>query len=440
MERGKAEADLEGHFDANYLVRDGRMWYLRRRVPKAVRTHDHRREIYVSTRTADRGAAMVVARRINSELEAYWRLLQSSGSEPDAAKRFRNAIKTARQLGLSYQSVDEVARLETAELVERVAALEQRAALSPANPAVTAVLGGVEKPVLRMSDLFEEYKALAADRLIGKSEDQIRKWANPRKRAIENFIDTIGDKTLAEITRYDALDFRSWWIDRIRDEGYDQGSANKDLTLLGTMMRTLDTDLRLGLTLPFAGVRVAGEKHNPRTPFEPDFVRTKILDGDALGAVNEEARAIVLLMAFTGMRPSEIVGLKPERIQLGAAIPHLQIRPDGRQLKTGHSRRDIPLVGRALAVISAFPEGFPRYYGRADSLSATINKALGAAGLRPTPGHTLYSLRHTFKDRLIALRVPERIQDELMGHALREVAYGQGSTLAHRAEWLAQIW
>lgn len=205
------------------------------------------------------------------------------------------------------------------------------------------------------------------------------------------------------------------------------------------MMRTLDTDLRLALTLPFTGIRVAGEKHNPRTAYEPEFVRKNILSGDALQSLNDEARAIVVLMACTGMRPSEIVGLRPERILLTEPMPHLQIRPDGRQLKTDHSRRDMPLVGRALAIMKEFPEGFPRYRERPDSLSATINKALGTAGLRPTPGHTLYSLRHTFKDRLIALRVPERIQGELMDHALREVAYGRGSSLEHRAQWLTQI-
>ena len=54
--------------------------------------------------------------------------------------------------------------------------------------------------------------------------------------------------------------------------------------------------------------------------------------------------------------------------------------------------------------------------------------------------HTVYSSRHTFKDRLIALEVPQRIQDKLMGHALHEIADGSGSTLKHRADWLARVW
>jgi len=36
--------------------------------------------------------------------------------------------------------------------------------------------------------------------------------------------------------------------------------------------------------------------------------------------------------------------------------------------------------------------------------------------LKPTPNHSLYSLRHTFKDRLRDAQAPEEIIDELMGH------------------------
>ena len=150
--------------------------------------------------------------------------------------------------------------------------------------------------------------------------------------------------------------------------------------------------------------------------------------------------ALVELRRFTGMRPSEVVGLTPSRIVIEADVPHLQVRPDDRQLKTDHSQRDMPLVGSALSVMREFREGFPRDRSSPDSFSATANKALGAAGLRPTPDHTVYSLRHTFKDRLIAIEVPKRIQDELMGHALREIKYGFGSSLRQRAEWLAKVW
>ena len=35
-------------------------------------------------------------------------------------------------------------------------------------------------------------------------------------------------------------------------------------------------------------------------------------------------------------------------------------------------------------------------------LSATVNRFLGENGLHPASDHTLYSLRHSFKDHLVA--------------------------------------
>ncbi len=140
----------------------------------------------------------------------------------------------------------------------------------------------------------------------------------------------------------------AWWLDRVRDVGYDQGLANTDLGYIATMVHTLEAARLLKLSLPFKGFRIAGEKHNPRVPYDPDFVRTRILPGTEFASMNSEACAVVVIVAATGMRPSEIVGLTAPRIKLDAAIPRVEIRPDLRQLKTVHSQRNIPLVGRAL--------------------------------------------------------------------------------------------
>ena len=102
--------------------------------------------------------------------------------------------------------------------------------------------------------------------------------------------------------------------------------------------------------------------------------------------------------------------------------------------------RNMPLVGVALEVMKRFQNGFPRYYTSPDTLSATVNKALAAAGLRPTVRHSLYSLRHTLKDRLIALEAPPRVQDALMGHAVGEIKYGAGPSLEQKLKWISQVW
>ncbi|TGR94472.1 hypothetical protein EN831_34355, partial [Mesorhizobium sp. M1C.F.Ca.ET.188.01.1.1] len=70
------------------------------------------------------------------------------------------------------------------------------------------------------------------------------------------------------------------------------------------------------------------------------------------------------------------------------------------------SARDIPLVGGAPAAIKLHPDGFPRYRDKAASLSALVNKVLASKELLPTSEHSLYSLRHTFEDRLTAVEAP----------------------------------
>ena len=79
---------------------------------------------------------------------------------------------------------------------------------------VSAVLGGERRPTLRLSELLTEYAALQSATLARKSDDQKRKWRNPKQRAITNLIEVIGDKPLVDITRADAVSFRRWWQDR----------------------------------------------------------------------------------------------------------------------------------------------------------------------------------------------------------------------------------
>jgi integrase len=448
-----------GYQTATYLVRRGGVWQYRRRVPTHLVERLATTEVRVSTKARDRTEAMRAAASISAALEAQWaKLSDAQPSAIEACVDFQAALATADALGVTYRPAAELAASRLEDLLERVEKLAQPldllarsaaasasasaggASPAPGSEIVSAVLGGARKPDLTLSTLVDAYQKLASDQTIGKSEKQLKQWKGKHQRAVDTLIARIGDKPLAEITRDDALDFRDWWISRIRDEGYTRNSANKNFGALAGMMRTVDEAFRLNLCLPFKGVRIAGAKYTRRQAYDPDFVRQHFLAAPRIGGLNAEAADIVRMVALTGMRPSEIVALDARRIRLDDPIPHLQIRPDARQLKTGASERDMPLVGQALAIMRTHSEGFPRYRASADSFSAIANKCLDTAGLRPTRAHSVYSLRHSFKDRMIAIGTPERIQDELMGHTLKGMPYGNGSTLKHRAEWMAKIW
>ncbi|SLN38552.1 hypothetical protein [Pseudooctadecabacter jejudonensis] len=78
------------------------------------------------------------------------------------------------------------------------------------------------------------------------------------------------------------------------------------------------------------------------------------------------------------------------------------IKPrEGRAIKNKNSTRVIPLVGVSFDAMRAFPNGFPTYRDSDATLSATVNKYLRANGLMESDRHVMYSLRHSFEDRLL---------------------------------------
>jgi integrase len=85
------------------------------------------------------------------------------------------------------------------------------------------------------------------------------------------------------------------------------------------------------------------------------------------------------------------------------------------------------------------PEGFSRYRDKSSGLSATLNKYLSENGLRPTRDHTVYSLRHSFKDRLVAVEAPDSLIDSLMGHKTYKPKYGKGPSLELKLKFLQRI-
>jgi integrase len=146
-------------------------------------------------------------------------------------------------------------------------------------------------------------------------------------------------------------------------------------------------------------------------------------------------------MVETGLRPSEICNLTAKMIHLDAPIPYIEVKPEGRVVKAEASLRKMPLVGVSLAAMRLQPNGFPTYRDKsAGRLSAIINEFLADAGLRETPEHTLYSLRHSFEDRLTALQdVPDKIMAYLMGHKYSRPKYGSDPTLPHLQSVLNRI-
>lgn len=428
---------------AELLTKRAGFWHFVRRVPKAFADLDRRGVVRQSTkiRIVDdpRGArATAIAKAMDASLEAYWRGL-SSGRVGEAQAGYAAARARARRLGFDYVSAGELSSRPLDEIVARLEAVMggRRGADNDAD--VAALLGGADRPAFLLSGLFDAFRRLQAASIADLSKDQVRKWANPKKRAIANLMTVVGDRQIDRISRSDAIDFRTWWSDRVVHEDLQVDTANKDFGALSAMLACLDETYLLGLEPVFKGLRIAGGGAGQRTAFLPEFVREQILAPGRLDGLNEDARLIVYLMAETGLRLSEAVNLTSKTIRLNDRVPHVIVAPEGRRMKTSHSAREIPLVGIALEAMKRRPTGFRRYRDKGGTLSAVVNKFFGENKLRPTDNHSLYSLRHTFEDRLTAVNAPDKVIAVLMGHKHQRPKYGLGPTLELKREWLAKI-
>ncbi|WP_128291990.1 DUF6538 domain-containing protein [Afifella aestuarii] len=428
-------------------LRNGLYSYYRR-VPKAFADVDSRAFAEEALGTRDLRRAEKLVHLVNREQEKLWVALKKGGAE-DARERYLGAIERARLEGFEYQPTGEIAAGELSELLARLERLEalypdiaeagDDAPSSGERAAVAALLGTAKMPELTLSAALQEYETLARSELHRKSPDQMRRWRAPRMKAFGNLIALVGDKAVSSIARADAVALRAWWVERIVEEGLAPNSANKDIGHLSQILGTLDETYELGIGRPFARLRLKEGEEQPRAPFPIDHLVMMVTEPRHLGGLNEEARDILLVMVETGMRPIEICGLGRDDIQLDAEVPHVLVRAVDRDLKTPYSKREIPLVGISLVALRRHPDGFPRYKDKSAGLSSDVNKMLRSRGLLPTEKHSLYSIRHTFQDRLVAADMPDRMQADLMGHKFARPLYGEGPTLAHKREWLLRL-
>lgn len=415
-----------------YLIKVRNHYYYNRKVPEHVREYDSRANIRVSLKTDSKALARQRAAVFNEQVEAYWQDLLKNKSPHDNS-RFGKTVKMARQMGFAYQPMSVVANLPILELVERLLTLKDASL-----PQVEAVLGAKPLPSLSVKAALGKYWEYSKDKLLNKPQDKIRKWKNPRIRAVNNFVKAVGNKNITDINRDDIIAFRDWWLKRIAKEKMSAETANKDFVHLKVIMETNSDNLQLGIDIAalFKKIKIKSRHQENRPPFTDDEVRA-ILNSPKLDLLQPDEKWFIHAVAGTGARPSEIVGLLPTDIDLDAEVPYISIKDrKERELKTPHSERDIPLIGCALEAFKNIPEGCARYRDRTDQLTTTINKFLRSHGLLPTEKHSLYSFRHSFQDKLLAADAPDRVQAELMGHKFNRPKYGSGPTLAHKAEWM----
>lgn len=425
----------------DFLTRRNGTWHFVRRVPAEFAAVDHRGIVRHSTKVRVAGdrtgrRATRVADQLNTELEAHWQKL-SGGCGGAAANRYEEVRRHARFLGFDYLEAPQIVSLPPEQRFER---LEAWAASGVHDErARAALLGTQPKPSFVLSQLLVEYEAATKEETQNFSPNQLRVWRGSRQRVVNELVAITGNKPVTELTHEDGLDYSEWYRERVIAGDVKANSANKSMGMLSRMLKELSIRKRLNIPEIFRGLRLKSGAANVRAPFETAFIQNRLLAPGALDGLNEEARHILYVLADTGLRPSELVNLQAPAIHLDAPVPYVEILPEGRVLKTHDSKREIPLVGVALAAMKLHPDGFPRYRDKSSSLSALVNKFLQVNGLRPSKDHTVYSLRHSFKDRLIAAEAPDSLIDSLMGHRTGKPKYGKGPPLELKRKFMESI-
>ncbi|WP_338065297.1 DUF6538 domain-containing protein, partial [Donghicola eburneus] len=246
---------------AGIIQRNGR-WHLRMRVPQRYRLVEPRAEIHRSLRTESEREAMrrlpAAEAAILAELDAQ--LAMGSPTEPNDV--FKAAVALAASRGVSYRTAVELSNGPLNEILERLDMLQK----SDSPQVADALLGGVDVPQLKLSDLVAEVERICAHDNRLKNSSQMRLWRNPRHRAVANLIEALGaDKPVLEFGVADAKAHRKWWRNRIETEGLKSDTANKDFSNMASLLshyyESLDLD---DPPRPYAGISIR-EKNAKKT-------------------------------------------------------------------------------------------------------------------------------------------------------------------------------
>jgi integrase len=354
-------------------------------------------------------------------------------------KEYNALVQRAKLSGYIYCYNPLLAEYPLDQIIERVRHVEKHAYR---KDHVEAILGARPAPSFTIEEALGRYWDYSKDKILNKSPNQIRKWRNPRKKAIKNFINCTGNKPINELTREDTLKFRDWWIERVDKEGKSSGSANKDFIYVKVIITTVAENLKLDIDTIhlFKKLALVKDDGRKRLPFESSYIVNTLLNPANLKGLNSQARWFLHAFAETGAGLAELTGLLPEDIVLDHEIPHIKIVPRAKKaLKTKFRKRAIPLVGYALDAFKACPNGFTDYADNPDLLSNVLSKYLWEHELFPSDQHSVYSLRHSFQDRLLAANAPDRVQADLMGHKFNRPVYGEGASLKQKMEWMEQV-
>jgi len=373
----------------DYLYCRNGIFYFTRNVPSDLKSRFNKNRVVVSLHTRSITRAQKSASALSDRLDRYFESLR--------LERFHS-----QELGLKFD----------------------------AN-----MVADCDEPEVTISDALDLYV-----RLKGTGRGKV--FARTAERNVGYLIGCIGEACLCDIKPTDAGKFR----DHLIAKGLSPSSVKRVMTSVKAIYNFGAKELGVTNPNPFTGIFIPDNGTGiERLPVPLDVIRTI---QDECFMIDDDNRWLVAMIADTGMRLSEAVGLLVDDIKLDAKTPHITLQKHPwRPLKTASSQRDIPLIGSALkAAERVVGQGnrfaFPRYCSElkcnANSASAALNKWLKH---RLPEGCVIHSFRHSLRDRLRAVECPSDIIDAIGGWTTAGIGhkYGKGHDLLVMQRWMKKL-
>jgi integrase len=250
-----------------------------------------------------------------------------------------------------------------------------------------------------------------------------------------------GDPEIGSFTRADARGVRDHML---TDGDMSPATVHRYLNDLRAIVNHAIAEMDLkGVANPFNGLEVkrdklAKEARNPFTEGQLKATRRRML-----GHASVDLQRIWRILEGTGCRLAEVTGLMVGDVHTEGDLPYLDLRPHPhRRLKNDGSVRRVPLVGDALRAAQEAVEAvgategnafvFPAYgrEGGATVASKALMKHVRKAVADPKV--TVHSLRHTLKDKMLAVEVSSQVQDMILGHSSGQVSDDYGGPQSDR--------
>lgn len=230
--------------------------------------------------------------------------------------------------------------------------------------------------------------------------------ASPRPHHLDrlkHLLPFFADRRVASITKPLVREYREH---RHAQKRMADATINRDVSVLRHLLYWA-VDEGLIAANPLARVKLAPERRSPKP------VLTVEEERKLLAAAPPHLRELAVLALETGMRRGELFAQRWEHVDLARNV--LQV---SRSKTAGGDGREIPLSGRALAVLQPRTRGSGLVFEYRKRGLGTVKTAWKSTIRRAAVRHVrFHDLRHTFNTRLLEAGVLPDVRKALMGHS-----------------------